>query len=185
MKRKTNNIVALAALIVALVILATLMCACNDKTNSLEKKIWELEQQIHGIEADTTQKSVVIYVGEKKFELTTRKSFLHEALVGLKEDGSISEYSFSGSALNAFILQIDDLQQSDGKYYSVWLNVQNSSLWSVYDENFYPSRGVAKDGDYGMRYLSTTFHETELYYASVGVSLIPLVDGCTYAILVD
>jgi hypothetical protein len=31
----------------------------------------------------------------------------------------------------------------------------------------------------------TTYQNTKLYYSAVGVSILPLVDGCTYAILVD
>lgn len=184
MKKSFKNLLATAVvLLLALVLVA--FVACNGK-DPLEEKLNDLQNKLNGIEATTTEKDVTLYIGEKQFDVTTRLSFVHELLKQLFSEGKISAYTYSGSDLNAFASQIDDLDQnfSEGKYYSVWHNVDNDSLKAVYDEAWHPSRAFKKQGEFAS-FSATEFKGKELFYSNVGVSILPLVDGCVYAILID
>lgn len=138
---------------------------------------------------DSSEKTVVIYIGDKEFELTTRNAFLHSALKELKAKGEISKYEYSGEGISAFLTQIDDLMQNadEYKYYSVWHSVDEFSLKSVYS-GYAPTRGEQRtegEAPYQTTFVATTYKNKTLYYSNVGVGLLPLVDGATYAILVD
>ena len=88
----------------------------------------------------------------------------------------------------AYIISaIDELQQDTAnyKYYSVWHNVDVFALKSAPSEWGNPGRATIEADDFGSQYVVTTVGGTKLYYSSTGVGTLPLVDGCTYAILVD
>lgn len=180
-KTKSKVLVAVL-LVVVLSLCAICFAACND--NSLEQQLADLQAKINGYEADFSEKSVTVYIGEDCFEVKTRQPFLHSLLKELKKDGKISVYNYSGGEISPFITQIDELQQEseNGKYYSVWHNV-DSQLCSVVSD-WQPSRVIAKD-IYGTSYATTIYNDIELYYSNVGVGYIPVVNDCVYAILVD
>lgn len=174
---------ALIAVIAVLVIsLAFTLVACN---GSLEEQLRDLQNKVNGYETDFSEKSVVVYVGEDRLEITTRKPFLHDVLKELKVTSKISVYEYSGGEVSPFITQVGDLHQdlASNKYYSVWHTLSESGLKSVFSE-YAPSRGEQKD-EWGTQYVVTTYNEILLYYSSVGVGYIPVIDGATYAILID
>ena len=177
MKDRIAKFAALAALVTVLCVLVAALTGCE---------LRDLENKLSGIEADSSLKTVEILIGDESFEVTTRKAFLHDALKLLKEEGKISTYTYSGGEINAYITAVGELKQdfAAGKYYSVWHNVDNSSLWAPYSDDFKPSRGYSKAGDFGT-YTATKAGGVELYYSNVGVGILPLFDGCTYAIFVD
>ena len=173
----------LIALIAVLVtVLAFTLVACN---MPLEKKIRDLQNKVNGYEADFSEKSIVVYIGDEKFDITTRKAFLHDVLKDMKASSKISAYEYSGGDVSPFITQVGDLQQDfeNYKYYSVWHSLGESGLKSVYN-NYAPSRGEQKD-EWGTKYVVTTYNDVLLYYSSVGVGYIPVIEGATYAILID
>lgn len=196
MFRTKSKVLTALLLVLVFSLCAICLVACNDQELAdlqakidknqaeFEQQLAELQAKINGYEADYSEKTVTVYVGDECLEVTTRQAFLHTLLKELKKDGKISAYEYSGGEVSPFITQIDDLQQdsANGKYYSVWHNV-DSQLCSVVSD-WQPSRVVPKD-IYGTSYATTTYHEVELYYSNVGVGYIPVVDGCVYAILVD
>lgn len=181
---RTKSKVFVALLLVLVMSLCAICFVACDGDSSLEKQLADLQSKINGYEEDFSEKSVTVYIGEDCIDVTTRQPFLHALLKELKKDGKISVYNYSGGEVAPFITQIDDLQQDteNGKYYSVWHNV-DSQLCSVVSD-WQPSRVVAKE-IYGVKYATTVYNEIELYYSNVGVGYIPVVDGCVYAILVD
>ncbi len=187
MQTKRFKIVSL--ILVALIALALVvtLAACD---RSLEDRIKELEAQVNGYEASYEEKAVTIYVGEEnKFTLVTRSAFLHDALKELKQKGLISEYAYQGEGISAYVTKIGGLDQdaASGKYYSVWHSVDEFSLKSVYS-GYMPTRGEQRaEGKepYQTVFVATHHDGKLLYYSNVGVGLLPLVDGATYAIFVD
>jgi len=179
----------IALIVLALVLVTALgftLVACN---NSLEAQIRDLQNKVNGYEQDFAEKTVTVYIGESKFELTTRKSFLHDVLKDMKKDGQLSAYEYSGGELSPFMTQVGDLEEDSAnrKYYSVWHSIDEYSLKSVYN-GYMPGRGEQKiegEGDYATAFVATTYKGTTLYYSNVGVGLLPVVDGATYAVLVD
>lgn len=188
MKRRAKTIVAVVLIVLSLAILLT---ACDGglkaEIDKLRQEITDLQQQVGGYEADFEEKDVVIYIGEKRFEVTTRKAYLHDAIKDLLKEGKISKYVYGTDELNPYITAIDDLQQDTAnyKYYSVWHNVDVFALKSAPSEWGNPGRATIETDDFGSQYVVTTVGGTKLYYSSTGVGTLPLVDGCTYAILVD
>ena len=183
-----------AKFIVALVLVLTLalmLTACNgglqDEIDKLKQEIEDLQQQVGGYEADFEEKNIVIYIGEKRFDVTTRKAYLHDAIKDLLKEQKISKYEYGADELNPYISAIDELQQDTAnyKYYSVWHNVDVFALKSAPSEWGNPGRATIEADDFGSQYVVTTVDGTKLYYSSTGVGTLPLVDGCTYAVLVD
>ena len=182
MKKK---LILIALVLVLAISLGLSLVACNP----LEQKIHDLQNQVNGFEQDFAEKSVTVYVGEEKFDIVTRKAFLHDALKDLKNGGKISAYEYSGGELSPYISQVGDIMQdfAGGKYYSVWHNVNEFSLKGVYS-GFKPGRGELKtegEAPYQTTFVVTAFKGTELFYSNVGVGLLPLVDGAVYAVLLD
>lgn len=182
MKKKIVLIALIAVLVLSL---GLSLAACTP----LESKMRDLQNKVNGYEADFTEKTVVVYIGEDDFTVTTRKAFLHDILKDMKKDGLINAYDFSGGELSPYIMQVGDLQQdfAEGKYYSVWHSVDEFSLKSVYS-GYMPGRGTQKvegEAPYQTTFVVTTVGEKTLYYSNVGVGLLPVVDGATYAILID
>lgn len=176
----------IVTLVAVLILCAFALTACD---SDLESKLQDLQNKINGYEQDFSEKSITVYIGEKEFEVVSRKAFLHDVLKDLESEGKISAYEFSGGNLSPFITQIDELNQVEAeyKYYSVWHNVNEYSLKSVYT-TYVPSRAQQKvegEGAYATVFAATTYEGCELYYSAVGVGLLPLVDGAVYAILVD
>ena len=134
---------------------------------------------------DNSEKSIVVYIGEDKFEITTCQAYLHGVLKEMKANSQISAYEYSGGDASPFVSQIGDLQQdfANYKYYSVWHSIDKFELKCVYNE-YAPSRGEQKD-EGGTKFVVTTYKETMLYYSGVGVGDIPVIDGATYAVLID
>lgn len=178
-KIKTMRIVLSAALAVALVLTLT---ACN---GSLEEQLRDLQNKVSGYEADFSEKSVTVYIGEEEFQITTRKAFLHDVLKEMKATSRIPVYEYSGGEVSPFVMQIGDLRQdiAGNKYYSFWHSLGESGLKCVYN-GYAPSRGETRE-EWGTEYVVTTYKGTMLYYSSVGVGYIPVSDGATYAVLVD
>ncbi|MCM1306316.1 MAG: hypothetical protein NC037_04940 [Bacteroides sp.] len=180
--------VLLIALIAVLVtVMAFMLVACN---GSLQEQIRDLQNKVNGYEADFSEKSIVVYIGEDKFEITTRKAFLHDVFKEMKASGKISAYTYNGGDASPYCTQIGNLPAdgTDYKYYSVWHSVDEYAFKSVYNE-YMPSRAVQKvenEGtDWEVTFAVTTYEETLLFYSNVGVGYIPVVEGATYAILVD
>ena len=188
LKRTAILIVALVLIVVCCALLFT---ACDNglqaEIDKLKDQINDLQQQVGGYEADFEEKSVVLYIGEDKFEITTRKAYLHEAIKDLLKEGKISCYEYGTDELNPYITAVDDLQQDTAnyKYYSVWHNVDVFALKQAPSEWGNPGRAEIETDDFGSQYVVTTVDGTKLYYSSTGVGTLPLIDGCTYAILVD
>lgn len=139
---------------------------------------------------DNSQKNITVYIGDKTFEVTTNAAYLHDVFVELKNDDKITQYVFSGDlTTGVFLTQIDDLAQdaASGKYYSVWHDVDEFALKSVYQEQFAeynPHRSEVTTED-GTKFITTNYKGIKLYYSGVGVSKIPLKNGGHYAVLVD
>lgn len=185
MFRRKGLVITILLLVVVLTIL---FCACdNSKIKDLESQIQKLQEKVNGYEADYSPKDIVIYIGEKKFEINTGKAFLHEALKDLKNEGKITAYDYGQDDLNPFLSAVDVLQQdlANYKYFSVWHNVDNFSLKAVYSEYGNPGRSYVKEDDYGTKFVVAMIDNNELYYSNVGVGILPLFNGCTYAVLVD
>lgn len=186
---KTAKITAI--LVVVLVLSLVVFTACDgslrDEIDKLKQEIDNLQQQVGGYEADFEEKQVVVYIGEKRFDVTTRKAYLHDVIKDLFEEGKISAYEYGNDDLNPFISAIDVLEQNyaESKYYSVWHNVDNFSLKGLDSSWGNPSRATIETDDYGTVYVVTILDGVKLNYSAVGVGILPLVDGCTYAILVD
>lgn len=180
-----------AIMVLTLVLLAVVFTACDsslqDEIDRLKQEINDLQQQVGGYEADFEEKQVVIYIGEKRFDVTTRKAYLHDAIKDLFEEGKISAYEYGDDDLNPFISAIDVLEQNyaESKYYSLWHNVDNFSLKGLDSSWGNPSRATIETDQYGTSYVVTVVDGVKLNYSAVGVGILPLVDGCTYAILVD
>ena len=174
-----------------LVVVLAVFCltACNN--TSLEEQIRDLQNQINGFEADFSEKDVTVYIGDEKFEIVTRKAFLHDVFKDMKSQGLLSAYEYSGGDLSPFVTQFGDLQQNyaEHKYYTVWHSVDLYSLKGVYSEkNGMPGRGTTKvegEGEWATTYVVTEYKDVELFYSNVGVGLLPVVDGGVYAILID
>ena len=188
MKKRVISIVAIILIVVAFAVVLT---ACNgglkEEIEKLKEEVNNLQQQVGGYEADFKEKNVTIYIGEEKFEVITRKAYLHDAIKDLVKEGKISQYVYGTDELNPFITAIDDLQQDTAnyKYYSVWHNVDVFALKGLDSSWGNPGRATVEDDGFGNMFVVTTCHETKLYYSATGVGTLPLVDGCTYAILVD
>ena len=171
--------------------LALMLTACDGglqaEIDKLKEQIDSLQQQVGGYEADFEEKNIVLYIGEDKFEITTRKAYLHDAIKDLLKEGKISQYEYGTDELNPFITAIDDLQQDTAnyKYYSVWHNVDVFALKGLDSSWGNPGRSTVEDDGFGNKFVVTTYGNVKLYYASNGVGTLPLIDGCTYAILVD
>ena len=139
------------------------------------------------VNKDTGEKHITVYVGEKTFEVTTTETNLHGVLTQLYDEDKLTAYVTSDSGFGAFITQIDELVQSDGKYYSVWHSVDRFELKSVYQEEFAaynPSRATTKNED-GTVFIVTNYNNTVLYYSGAGISKLPIIDGGVYAVFVD
>jgi hypothetical protein len=67
----------------------------------------------------------------------------------------------------------------------VWHNVDNFSLKGLDSSWGNPSRATVEADEYGNRFVVTQIDGVTLNYSAVGVGILPLVDGCTYAIMVD
>lgn len=162
--KKRFLLIALTAVLVA--VTAFTLVACNG-------------------DGDSSEKSIVVYIGEDKFEIVTCQAYLHGVLKEMKADSKISVYEYGGGEASPFISQIGDLQQdiANCKYYSVWHSIDKFELKCVYNE-YAPSRGEQKD-ESGMKFAVTAHKETLLYYSGVGVGSVPVINGATYAILVD
>ena len=188
MSKRAKTIVALVLIVLSLAIVLT---ACNgglqDEIDKLKQEINNLQQQVGGYEADFEEKTVVVYIGDDKYEVTTRQAYLHDLLKDLKEEGKISKYEYGTDELNPFISAIDDLEQDtvNNKYYSVWHNVEVFALKGLNSTWGNPGRSTIEADDFGNEFVVTTVAGTKLYYSSMGVGTLPLVDGCTYAIFVD
>jgi membrane protein implicated in regulation of membrane protease activity len=186
---KTAKITAI--LVVVLVLSLVVFTACDgslrDEIDKLKQEIDNLQQQVGGYEADFEEKQVVIYIGEKRFDVTTRKAYLHDVIKDLFEEGKICAYEYGNDDLNPFISAIDVIEQNyaEGKYYSVWHNVDNFSLKGLDSSWGNPSRATIEADEYGNRFVVTQIDGVTLNYSAVGVGILPLVDGCTYAIMVD
>ena len=178
-------------MVLTLVLLAVVFTACDsslqNEIDRLKQEINDLQQQVGGYEADFEEKQVVIYIGEKRFDVTTRKAYLHDAIKDLFEEGKICAYEYGNDDLNPFVSAIDVLKQSleENKYYSVWHNVDNFSLKGLDSSWGNPARATVETDQYGTSYVVTVVDGVKLNYSAVGVGILPLVDGCTYAILVD
>ena len=174
-------------LVLSLVIFTACDGSLQDEIDRLKQEINDLQQQVGGYEADFTEKNIVVYVGEKRFEITTRKAYLHDVFKDLLAEGKISAYEYGTDDLNPYITAIDSLEQNwqENKYYSVWHNVDNFSLKGLDSSWGNPSRATIETDDYGTVYVVTILDGVKLNYSAVGVGILPLVDGCTYAILVD
>ena len=188
MNKRAKIIVALTLVILTLALVLT---ACDGglqaEIDKLRQEIANLQQQVGGYEADFEEKNVVLYIGEDRYEITTRKAYLHDAIKDLLKEGKISKYEYGTDELNPFISAIDDLQQNTAnyKYYSVWHNVDVFALKQAPSEWGNPGRTEIETDDFGSQYVVTTVDGTKLYYSSTGVGTLPLIDGCTYAVLVD
>ena len=184
---KFKKRIALCALMLALVaVLSFTLVACN---GSLEQQIRDLQDKVNGFEQDFAEKSITVYIGEKEFAVTTRKSFLHDVLKDLKAGGKISAYAYSGGELSPFFTRIDDLEQDTAnyKYYTVWHTVDEFSLKSVY-AGFMAGRGeklTEGEDEYATVFVATSYKQRTMFYSNVGVGLLPVVDGAAYAVLVD
>ena len=184
---KSTKKILLAALVILIVAtIGVTLVACN---SSLEEQLRDLQNRVNGFEQDFAEKSITVYVGEKEFSVKTRKSFLHDVLRDLKNEGKISQYTYTGGDLSPFVTQIDDLQQDfdNFKYYSVWHSLDIFSLKQVYS-GFMPGRGVQKtegEGEYATTFVATQYRGKLLYYSNVGVGPLPIADGAAYAILID
>ncbi len=155
--------------------------------DALRESIGNLQEEIGGYKGDETEKTVVVFVGEKRFEITTSRAYLHEVFKDLLEQNKISRYQYSGDEKSPYISAIDILEQDveNGKYYSLWHNVDNFSLKCLDSPYGNPGRASVEEDDEGNKMVVATHHGVRLYYASVGAGALPLVDGCTYAMLVD
>ncbi|MDE5601931.1 MAG: hypothetical protein K2J16_05480 [Clostridia bacterium] len=139
------------------------------------------------VNENTGEKHITVYVGEKTFEVTTTESNLHGVLTQLYNDGKLTAYVTNDSGFGAYITQIDELVQSDGKYYSVWHSLDRFELKNVYQEayaDFNPSRATTKNED-GTVFVVTVYGENTLYYSGVGISMLPIIEGGVYAVFVD
>lgn len=178
MTKRAKTIIAVVLIVLSLAVLFT---ACN-----LKDAIDDLQQQVGGYEPNDNEKTVTIFIGEDKFEVTTSERYLHGALLELLSANKISTYDYASSDFGAYINQIEDLQQdfTNGKYYSIWHNVDTFALKSISSE-WNPGRATGEDDGNGNVFAVTNYQNVKLYYSAVGVDLLPLIDGCTYAILVD
>ena len=187
MFRKRVAIIVATVLVVVLAVFC--LAACNN--TSLEEQIRDLQNQINGFETDFSEKDVTVYIGDEKFEIVTRKAFLHDVLKDMNSQGLISAYAYSGGNLSPFVTQVGDLHQNfaEYKYYTVWHSLDVYSLKGVYSEqNGMPGRGTTKvegEGDFATTFVVTEYKGVELFYSNVGVGLLPVVDGGVYAILID
>ena len=177
MNKRAKSIIAL--LIVLL--LAVMLTACG-----LKDAIDGLQQQAGGYEPNDKEKHVTIFVGDDKFELTTKERYLHGALQELLSENKISRYEFTSGDFGAYLNAIHNLEQdvANGKYYSIWHNLDVFALKSISSE-WNPNRATGEDDGQGNIFAVTTHNNIKLYYSAVGVDVLPLIDGCTYAILVD
>ncbi len=180
-----KRIVLIALIAILVLSIGVALVACDP----LESQIRDLQNKVNGYEADFTEKTVTVYIGEENFEVTTRKAFFHDILKDMKKQGLISAYDFSGGDLSPMITQIDDLMQNaaEYKYYSVWHSIDEFSLKAVYS-GYMPGRGTTKvEGTepYQTTFVVTEYEGNTLYYSNVGVGLLPVVDGAVYAVLVD
>lgn len=186
-----KSVVIAVLLVSVLVISAFIFTACDsslrDEIDKLKQEIDDLQQQVGGYEADFEEKTVTLYIGEKVFNITTRKAYLHDLLKDLFERGEISAYDYGADDLNPFVSAIDTLVQdtANGKYYSVWHNVEVYALKAVSSSWGNPSRATIEDDGFGTLHVVTEYCGVKLYYSSTGIGVLPLVDGCTYAVLVD
>lgn len=180
-----KRIVLIALIAILVLSIGVALVACDP----LESQIRDLQNKVNGYEADFTEKTVTVYIGEENFEVTTRKAFFHDILKDMKKQGLISAYDFSGGDLSPMITQIDDLMQNaaEYKYYSVWHSIDEFSLKTVYS-GYMPGRGTTKEegtAPYQTTFVVTEYEGNMLYYSNVGVGLLPVVDGAVYAVLVD
>ncbi len=182
MSRKTIYFVIIAMVLV--LVSGVALSACN---SSLQDEINKLQQKVDGYEADFEEKSVVIFIGEKRFDLTTRKAYLHQAIKDLYEEGKISVYEYGDDDLNPYVTAIDNLVQNfeNNKYYSVWHNVEVFSLKGLNSSWGNPGRAVVEDDGYGNMFVVTNYAGHKLYYSAVGMGILSLIDGGVYAVLVD
>lgn len=187
MFRKRVTIIVATVLVVVLAVFC--LAACNN--TSLEEQIRDLQNQVNGFESDFSEKDVTVYIGDEKFEIVTRKTFLHDVLKDMYSQDLISAYEYSGGNLSPFVTQVGDLQQNfaEYKYYTVWHSIDVFSLKGVYSNDYgMPGRGVQKvEGEepYQTVFVVTEYKGTVLFYSNVGVGLLPIVDGGVYAILID
>ena len=165
---KSKRVVFAVAIALVAVLCALCFVACNTNT-------------------DTGEKHITVCVGEKMFEVTTTEANLHGVLTQLYNEGKLTAYVTSESSLGAYITQIDELVQGDGKYYSVWHSVDEFDLKSVYQEayaSYNPSRATTKNED-GTVFIVTVYGDNTLYYSGVGISKLPIKEGGVYAVFVD
>ena len=178
MTKRAKIVVAILLVVLAL---AVVMTSCN-----IKDAIKDLQGQVGGYEPNDNEKSVTIFIGEDKFEVTTNQRYLHGALLELLSENKISTYDYASSDFGAYINQIEDLEQDfqNGKYYSIWHNVDVFALKSISTE-YNPGRATAEDDGEGNVFAVTNYENVKMFYSAVGVDALPLIDGCTYAILVD
>ncbi|MBR2334427.1 MAG: hypothetical protein IKA59_03700 [Clostridia bacterium] len=171
---KKARIITLVLIVLSLVVTLT-ACGLKDQIDGLGQEI----------KPNNDEKQVTIIVGEKTFEVTTTKAYLHEALKDLLAEGKIALYEY-GSDESPYVVAIDVLEQDveGGKYFSVWHNVDSFSLKCIWSD-FVPSRALKTTDNDGNIVVTTMHKNQELFYSGVGIGTLPLVDGCTYAILVD
>lgn len=186
MTKRRSRILISAILCVILALCLVAFTACD---KSLQDRIRDLQAQVNGYEADFSEKTVTVYIGEGENNchvVKTRKAFLHDLLKDMKSDGEISQYEYQGDGIDAFLTAIDGLQQdvANHKYYSVWHSVDSYSLKSIYS-SYAPSRTQPLDDGFGTTFATTNYNDILLYYSNVGVGLLPLVDGGIYAIFVN
>ena len=142
---------------------------------------------VNDLKLNSLELADLVVLCEDKFEIATRKAYLHEAIKDLLKEGKITCYEYGTDELNPYITAIDDLEQdlANYKYYSVWHNVDVFALKGLDSSWGNPGRATIEDDGYGTKYVVTTYGGVKLYYSSMGVGTLPLIDGCTYAILVD
>lgn len=139
-------------------------------------------------DTNTGAKNITVYIGDKTFEVTTECEYLHGVLKELKDGGKIADYVYSGEGSNAYASKIDSVEQgASGPYISVWHSVDEFEFKSVYVAayaEYNPSRSTVTEED-GTKFITYTMNSRLLYYSAVGVGMLPVRDGATYAILLD
>lgn len=136
------------------------------------------------------EKNITVYIGDKKFEVTTEQLYLHGVLLEMLEDGKISAYVYTDGAYVSFS-RVDEISQdptwTTPPFLTLWHNVDEFTLKSVYNEQWVssnPSRSEVTVED-GTKFITTTHNGVLLYYSGTGIGSVPVIDGAVYAVFVD
>jgi hypothetical protein len=121
-------------------------------------------------ETQRVESSVTLIIDGRTIQADTDARTVHELLQQLYKKNVIKAYTFSGTAFSPYIEQVDEVKDTffeDGKYITLFHDIEDMAL-QQFNLSFQPITIEA---------FGKTF-----YYSSVGVALLPIVDGATYYI---